>query len=133
MDRWSVRDLILTESIDLLRWRIFYQTWTRIEIANDERGDEAYHKIERGRNREQNPVANDKNLYRGIRLGRIVNLNGRVIGSIVKKKRKGAPREYQDDEEGREEKRRNREWKENEVGKMEEIRGWLGCLHNFLS
>lgn len=33
-------------------------------------------------------MANDKNLYRDIRLGRIVNLNGRVIGSIVKKKEK---------------------------------------------
>lgn len=33
-------------------------------------------------------MANDKNLYRSIRLGRIVNLNGRVIGSIVKRKEK---------------------------------------------
>lgn len=39
-------------------------------------------------------MASDKNLYRGIRLGRIVNSNGRVIGSIVKKKER--ERERQD-------------------------------------
>lgn len=44
-------------------------------------------------------MANDKNLYRGIRLGRIVNLNGRVIGSIVKKKEK-QKESNQDGEEG---------------------------------
>lgn len=41
-------------------------------------------------------MASDKNLYRGIRLGRIVNSNGRVIGSIVKKKERERKRERQD-------------------------------------
>lgn len=40
-------------------------------------------------------MASDKNLYRSIRLGRIVNSNGRVIGSIVKTEKE---REYRDGE-----------------------------------
>lgn len=70
-------------------------------------------------------MANDKNLYRDIRLARIVNLNGRVIGSIVKKEEK-EKESNQDGEEGRGGRRRNREWKENEVGKTEEIRRVAG-------
>lgn len=61
-----------------------------------------------------------------------MNLNGRVIGSIVKKKEK-AQENIKMARKNEEERRQNREWKENEMGKMEEIRGWLGCLHNFLS
>lgn len=78
-------------------------------------------------------MASDKNLYRDIRLGRIVNSNGRVIGSIVKK-RENAPRERARREETEEE----GEARENGMGsKMGETReeggGELGCLHNFLS
>lgn len=69
----------------------------------------------------------DKNLYRGIRLGRIVNSNGRVIGSIVKKGSRigeggGMGWLVQEDEEKYEESRR----------KGKELEGFA-CLHNFLS
>lgn len=100
----------------------------------ERRKDEAY-KIKRGSTqRAQNPVANDKNLYRDIRLGRIVNLNGRVIGSIVKRKEK-EKKSAKMASRTREARRRDRERKENQVGsKTEEIRRVAGgCLHNFLS
>lgn len=55
-----------------------------------ERGYETCRKIERGEKALQRAGPrgeSDKNLYRYIRLGRIVNSNGRVIGSIVKKEK----------------------------------------------
>lgn len=79
-------------------------------------------------------MASDKNLYRGIRLGRIVNSNGRVIGSIVKKRERKKKRAPRYEESAWDRKRQKREKQENGMGsKMEGTRGGLGCLHNFLS
>ena len=79
-------------------------------------------------------MANDKNLYQDIRFGRIVNLNGRVIGSIIKKKKRRNT--IQDGEKEREERRRNKKRKENKIRwkvrwrrKFED--GWV-VSHNFL-
>lgn len=63
-------------------------------------------------------MANDKNLYRGIRLGRIVNSNGRVIGSIVKKGERKRERDGKSADVAKksEEKRQKGERQENGMG-----------------